>query len=120
MQHLIRFTSKTGTPLYVASVSFKDGDGYRVKSVKLTKDAGQAARFRPEVADAIATHYFTNPVCTLLADGTLVKDYTAEHLQKTAVHYAAQRQIRQDFNDTLTEALLARGINLNDLLRRTK
>lgn len=113
---LVRFTGKFGSAMFVSAVSFRDGDGFKVKSVTFSKDRSKAARFHAVTADAIATQFFTHPVQTELVDGSLVKDYTPEHRKLSAEYYAKMRAEKDAFDDVLQAAILSAGKDLLDMI----
>lgn len=105
----IRFQNACGDPLYVASVSFKDGvnNGYAVKSVTFTRNLEKATRFRTEVAEAIVKQYFTKVVATVTPDGALIKDYCAELRPIAEAYFRNRREIVETFNNALRDAIRA-------------
>jgi hypothetical protein len=115
---LVRFTSKLGKPLYVASCRFRDGDGMKVRNVTFTSDRERAARFHESTADTIANQFFLSVVQTELVDGTLVRDYSPDHAKRTIEHYAKERANAEALDKLFTDALVATGINIIDLLAR--
>ena len=107
-----------GRPLYVASVSFKDGDnnGYAVKSVTFTRVLEKAARFRGEVAEAIVKQYFTKVVSTVTPEGVLIKDYIAELRPIAEAYFRSRREVQAAFDNALRDAIRASDPSLLDFI----
>lgn len=104
---LIRFTATSGDPLYIQSVHYADGDGFKVKRVVFTRDRAKAARFHETTADAIARQYFTKVVATERVDGSLVHDYSEEFRPLAQKYFETERRIADEFNAGLRDAFAA-------------
>jgi hypothetical protein len=118
---LIRFTSVTrrtriATPQYVATVSWADGPGWKVKSVGFTTDRSKAFRFSLLAAHAVAEQYVDSVIAFERPDGTPMPEETeklrAVQLARLKEHAArvaeANRELAEVFGPVLP--LLLKGV----------
>lgn len=95
---IIRFTlvnrrARTTQPCWLASVSYADGPGNKVKKMTTTRDRSKAARFSLVTAHDIAAQFHNYPAALERPDGTPMPEETAllqvEVTKRRDVHRAA-------------------------------
>ena len=121
---IIRFSlvsRKTGErrPCWLASVSYADGPGMKVKKMTTTTDREKAARFSLSSAHAIAEQFSQFPASLERPDGTAMPEESAKLLEAQATRHAEvlriNAEIRAEFNKAFEplRPLLLKAIGRN-------
>lgn len=118
---IIRFTlvnrARTASePCWLATVSYADGPGYKVKKMTTTRDRSKAARFSLATAYTVAVQFSKYPAALERPDGTPLPEDTARLQTEQVTRYTELRQLKAElqrqFNEAMrpvAEALVATG-----------
>lgn len=90
-------------PCWIASCSFADGPGMKVKKMTTTRDLAKAARFSLASAHAIAAQFFTKPASLVDETGAIKIAETATLYAEQLQRLANRAQVRAEFDQALRD-----------------
>ena len=100
----ISILSTKGTNLFVTGVSFADGPGYKVKSVRYHRDAEKAMPFALGCATEIAQHLSRSYSQVTLNGVVVVNEFAAQDAAKRAEMVQAAHDLNREFVQGLVNA----------------